>query len=69
MSLLAVRYVPQPFQTFRDILDHPSVAIIMQKQSSYEQTLRVTYEIQSSHKQKTIHTFQTLLSSKDLSKQ
>ncbi|XP_063884795.1 glutamate receptor ionotropic, delta-1-like [Scylla paramamosain] len=39
MSLLAVRYVPQPFQTIQDVLDHPSVAIIGQKHSSYEQTL------------------------------
>ncbi|KAK8384771.1 hypothetical protein O3P69_014372 [Scylla paramamosain] len=40
MSLLAVRYVPQPFQTLRDVLDHPSVVMIWQKYSSYEQLLR-----------------------------
>ncbi|XP_045124131.1 ionotropic receptor 93a-like [Portunus trituberculatus] len=40
MSLLAVRYVPQPFQTLRDVLDHPSVAMIWQKLSSYEQYIR-----------------------------
>ncbi|XP_063885579.1 probable glutamate receptor [Scylla paramamosain] len=40
MSLLAVRYVPQPFQTLRDVLDHPSVVMIWQKLSSYEQFLR-----------------------------
>ncbi|XP_045124130.1 probable glutamate receptor [Portunus trituberculatus] len=39
MSLLAVRYVPQPFQTIHDVLDHPSVSVISQKHSSYEQTL------------------------------
>ncbi|XP_063885580.1 glutamate receptor 1-like [Scylla paramamosain] len=40
MSLLAVRYVPQPFQTLRDVLDHPSVVMIWQKYSSYEQLVR-----------------------------
>ncbi|XP_045124010.1 probable glutamate receptor, partial [Portunus trituberculatus] len=40
MSLLAVRYVPQPFQTLRDVLDHPSVTMIWQKLSSYEQLVR-----------------------------
>ncbi|XP_045124013.1 LOW QUALITY PROTEIN: glutamate receptor ionotropic, kainate 5-like [Portunus trituberculatus] len=40
MSLLAVRYVPQPFQTLRNVLDHPSVAMIWQKFSSYEQFIR-----------------------------
>ncbi|KAK8384916.1 hypothetical protein O3P69_014465 [Scylla paramamosain] len=40
MSLLAVRYVPQPFQTLRDVLDHPSVVMIWQKLSSYEQYIR-----------------------------
>ncbi|KAK8384766.1 hypothetical protein O3P69_014368 [Scylla paramamosain] len=40
MSLLAVRYVPQPFQTLRDVLDHPSVVMIWQKYSGYEQLVR-----------------------------
>ncbi|XP_063884890.1 glutamate receptor ionotropic, delta-2-like isoform X2 [Scylla paramamosain] len=40
MSLLAVRYVPQPFQTLRDVLDHPSVAMIWQKYSKNEEFLR-----------------------------
>ena len=43
MSLLAVRYVPQPFQTLRDVLDHPSVTMIWQKLSSYEQYIRVKH--------------------------
>ncbi|XP_063884895.1 glutamate receptor ionotropic, delta-1-like isoform X5 [Scylla paramamosain] len=42
MSLLAVRYVPQPFQTLRDVLDHPSVAMIWQKYSKNEEFLRVS---------------------------
>ena len=41
MSLLAVRHVPQPFQTLRDVLDHPSVAMIWQKYSKNEEFLRV----------------------------
>ncbi|XP_063885564.1 probable glutamate receptor isoform X1 [Scylla paramamosain] len=40
MSLLAVKYLPQPFQTLRDILDHPHVAMIGQKHSNFEQNLR-----------------------------
>lgn len=41
MSLLAVRYVPQPFQTPSDILDDPHVSIILQKYSKNEQFFRV----------------------------
>ncbi|XP_063885587.1 ionotropic receptor 93a-like [Scylla paramamosain] len=40
MSLLAVRYVPQPFQTPRDVLNDPHVAMIWQKYSNNEQFLR-----------------------------
>ncbi|XP_045123999.1 glutamate receptor 3.3-like [Portunus trituberculatus] len=40
MSLLAVRYVPQPFQTPRDVLDDPHVAMIWQKYSRNEYFLR-----------------------------
>ncbi|XP_063885594.1 glutamate receptor-like [Scylla paramamosain] len=40
MSLLAVRYLPQPFQTLKDVLDHPSVAMIWEKHSKSEQFLR-----------------------------
>ncbi|MPC81753.1 hypothetical protein E2C01_076386 [Portunus trituberculatus] len=40
MSLLAVRYVPQPFQTIQDVLDHPSVVMIWEKHSRSEQFLR-----------------------------
>ena len=47
MSLLAVRYVPQPFQTLKDVLDHPSVAMIWQKYSSYEQLIRVMIHLYS----------------------
>ncbi|XP_045124068.1 uncharacterized protein LOC123512010 [Portunus trituberculatus] len=42
MSLLAVRHVPQPFQTPRDVLDDPHVAMIWQKYSKNEQFLRVS---------------------------
>ncbi|XP_063884887.1 glutamate receptor ionotropic, delta-2-like [Scylla paramamosain] len=42
MSLLAVRYVPQPFQTPRDVLNDPHVAMIWQKYSKNEQFLRVS---------------------------
>ncbi|XP_050714182.1 glutamate receptor ionotropic, kainate glr-3-like [Eriocheir sinensis] len=40
MSLLAVRYVPQPYQTLRDVLDDPQVAMLWQKNSYNEQYLR-----------------------------
>ncbi|XP_063884803.1 glutamate receptor 1-like [Scylla paramamosain] len=40
MSLLAVRYVPQPFQTPRDVLNDPHVAMIWQKYSKNEHFLR-----------------------------
>ncbi|XP_063884886.1 probable glutamate receptor [Scylla paramamosain] len=40
MSLLAVRYFPQPFQTLRDVLDHPHVSMIWQKYSRNEQFLK-----------------------------
>ena len=41
MSLLAVNYIPQPFQTLSNILDDQKVAMIWQKYSNYEQYLRV----------------------------
>ncbi|XP_050714184.1 glutamate receptor ionotropic, delta-2-like isoform X2 [Eriocheir sinensis] len=40
MSLLAVRYLPQPFQTLRDVLDASHVTMIGQKDSNFEQNLR-----------------------------
>lgn len=43
MSLLAVRYVPQPFQTLRDVVDDPRVVIVGQKHSSFERNLRVNF--------------------------
>ncbi|KAK8384784.1 hypothetical protein O3P69_014380 [Scylla paramamosain] len=44
VSLLAVRYVPQPFQTLQDIVDNDRVAVIAQKHSTFEQSLRVMRE-------------------------
>lgn len=41
MSLLAVKYVPQPFQTLRDVLDDSKIISIWQRYSSNEQLLRV----------------------------
>lgn len=43
MSLLAVRYLPQPFQTLRDVLDALHVTMIGQKDSNFEQNLRVSF--------------------------
>lgn len=41
MSLLAVKYLPQPFQTPRDVIDDHHVVMIGQKHSNFEQNLRV----------------------------
>ena len=41
MSLLAVRHVPQPFQSIRDVLNDPHVGMIWQKYSRTEEFLRV----------------------------
>ncbi|MPC29058.1 Glutamate receptor 2 [Portunus trituberculatus] len=40
MSLLAVKYLPQPFQSLQDVIDHRSVSIIWQKSSLFEQYIR-----------------------------
>ncbi|XP_063885602.1 probable glutamate receptor [Scylla paramamosain] len=40
MSLLAVRYVSQPFQTLRDVVDDPKVNLVWQKGSSSMQLIR-----------------------------
>ncbi|XP_071535592.1 LOW QUALITY PROTEIN: uncharacterized protein [Panulirus ornatus] len=40
MSLLAVRHIPQPYQTLQDILDDSSIITIWQKHSMNEQYLR-----------------------------
>lgn len=42
MSLLAVRYFPQPFHTLRDVLNDPHVAMIWHKYSRNEQFLKVS---------------------------
>lgn len=42
MSLLAIRHVPQPFQTPRDVLNDPHIAMIWQKDSKNEEFLRVS---------------------------
>ena len=42
MSMLAVKYLPQPFQSLRDVVDHPSVSIIWQKSSLLEQYIKVS---------------------------
>ncbi|XP_071545498.1 uncharacterized protein [Panulirus ornatus] len=34
MSLLAVRHIPQPYQSLRDVLDDPSVTMIWQSNST-----------------------------------
>ncbi|XP_069951441.1 probable glutamate receptor isoform X2 [Cherax quadricarinatus] len=40
MSLLAVRYSLQPYQTLQDAVDDPSVALIWEEDSSYVQSFR-----------------------------
>lgn len=45
MSLLAVRYVPQPFQTLRDVLNDPYASMIWQKNSVSEQYIRVSIHL------------------------
>ncbi|KAK4310302.1 hypothetical protein Pmani_018121 [Petrolisthes manimaculis] len=40
MSLLAVRHIPQPYQSLRDVLDDPSVTMIWEANSAYVQYYR-----------------------------
>ncbi|XP_071540830.1 uncharacterized protein [Panulirus ornatus] len=40
MSMLAVRYIPQPYQSLRDVLDEPSITMIWLAGSAYIQHLR-----------------------------
>lgn len=42
MSLLAVRYIPQPYQSLRDVLDDPTVTMIWEANSAYVQYYRVS---------------------------
>ena len=42
MSLLAVRYVPQPFQTLRDVLEDKHAIMIWMKHSNAEQYIKVS---------------------------
>ncbi|XP_063871822.1 ionotropic receptor 93a-like [Scylla paramamosain] len=39
MSLLAVRHLPQPYQTLRDVVDDPSVVMVWEKQGAPMQTV------------------------------
>nr|XP_045624236.1 probable glutamate receptor [Procambarus clarkii] len=40
MSYLAVRYIPQPYQSLRDVLDDPSVTMIWEANNAYVQYYR-----------------------------
>ncbi|KAK4310313.1 hypothetical protein Pmani_018131 [Petrolisthes manimaculis] len=40
ISLLAVKHIPQPYQSLRDVLDDPAITMIWQKNSANEQYLR-----------------------------
>ncbi|KAG7155419.1 putative olfactory ionotropic receptor IR4-like 25 [Homarus americanus] len=40
MSNLAVRYIPQPYQSLRDVLDDPSVTMIWEANNAYVQYYR-----------------------------
>ncbi|XP_071540574.1 probable glutamate receptor isoform X2 [Panulirus ornatus] len=40
MSMLAVRYIPQPYQSLRDVLDDPSATMIWEANTAYVQFLR-----------------------------
>lgn len=41
VSLLAVRHVPQPYQTVKDVLQNPSTSMVWQKGSSHLELIRV----------------------------
>ncbi|XP_042233744.1 probable glutamate receptor [Homarus americanus] len=41
MALLAVRHIPQPYQSFRDVLDDPSPIMIWQRSSINAEYLRI----------------------------
>ncbi|XP_063879787.1 ionotropic receptor 93a-like isoform X2 [Scylla paramamosain] len=56
MSLLAVRHVPQPYQTLRDVVDDPSVVMVWFKQGATMQavmdsTSGILHEVKESEKQ------------------
>ncbi|XP_045101287.1 uncharacterized protein LOC123498187 [Portunus trituberculatus] len=48
MSLLAVRYLPQPYQTLRDVVDDPSVVMVWHKQGAPIQSVMIN---QTCHRQ------------------
>ncbi|XP_045101286.1 glutamate receptor ionotropic, delta-1-like [Portunus trituberculatus] len=55
MSLLAVRYLPQPYQTLRDVLDDPSMVMVWFKQGATMQavmdsTSGILHEVKQSEK-------------------
>lgn len=41
MSLLAVRHIPQPYQSLRDVLDDRSAVMIWKKGSSFVELIEV----------------------------
>ncbi|XP_063871752.1 ionotropic receptor 93a-like [Scylla paramamosain] len=56
MSLLAVRHLPQPYQTLRDVVDDPSVVMVWHKegapiQSVMDATSGIFHEVKSSEEQ------------------
>lgn len=42
MSLLAVRYIPQPFQTLNQLLDQPATSMIWEYDTAYVNHFRVS---------------------------
>ncbi|MPC14320.1 Glutamate receptor ionotropic, kainate 4 [Portunus trituberculatus] len=56
MSLLAVRHLPQPYQTLRDVVDDPSVIMVWEKQGAPMQavidaTFGIFYEVKKKEEQ------------------
>ncbi|MPC14314.1 hypothetical protein E2C01_007078 [Portunus trituberculatus] len=56
MSLLAVRHLPQPYQTLRDVVDDPSVVMVWEKQGApiqavIDATSGIFYEVKKSEEQ------------------
>lgn len=44
MSQLAVRHIPQPYQSLRDVLDHTTVSMIWETNTAYVQYFNVSSE-------------------------
>ncbi|KAK4320101.1 hypothetical protein Pmani_009007 [Petrolisthes manimaculis] len=64
MSLLTVRYIPQPFQTLSNLLDSPATTMIWEANTAYVQYYKVIYIVTTQVGSKSMLSYATNLTTR-----